>query len=395
LSNPYPGLRPFEPEEAHLFFGRDQQVLDLVDRLKRKRFVAVLGLSGAGKSSLVRAGLLPALRRGRLLEPGLTWREAIVTPARAPFQRLADALSCAAEDLHASSHGLIDYARRHLSHDEGLFVVVDQFEDLFRYKDRGAAAPGEGRDDAASASEAAAFIELLRAATRGPLPVYVVITMRTDYLGDCAEFPDFPETLNESQYLVPRLTREQRRQAIEGPLGRVRISSALMERILNDAGDEPDQLPVLQHALMRTWSRWRESPLGNERPIGVEHYEAAGGFKGALNQHADELLQSPTVRDSQDLVAIVFKRLTAVGAAKRERRDLASLSELWDLCNAISEERRRRVNGVIDVFRQGEATFLTPRNGELKPDTYIDIAHESLIRNWNLLAEKWLPEEEK
>jgi WD domain, G-beta repeat len=391
LENPYPGLRPFDTGEAHLFFGRDQQVLDLLERLARNRFVAVVGLSGAGKSSLVRAGLIPALHRGRRLEPGLQWRVAVATPSGAPFRKLANALSCDPEELRASSHGLIEYALGRLSSGEGLFVVIDQFEELFRYKDRGLEAPG----DAAAASEAAAFAELLLAAARGPLPVYVIITMRTDYLGNCAEFPDFPEALNESLYLVPRLTREQRRQAIEGPLGRVRISSALVERILNDAGDEPDQLPILQHALMRTWSRWRRSSPGNERPVEVEDYEASGGFAGALNQHADELLQSDMVREEPGLVEIIFKRLTAIGGAHRERRDPAPLAELWELCNATSEEARQRVNAVIDVFRRGEATFLTPRDGELKPETYIDIAHESLIRNWKVLAEKWLPEEEK
>src|SRR3954466_6621218 len=92
LENPYPGLRRFESTEAHLFFGRDQQVLDLVDRLARNQFVAVLGLSGSGKSSLVRAGLIPALQRGLLLEPGLRWRALIAQPARAPFANFADAL---------------------------------------------------------------------------------------------------------------------------------------------------------------------------------------------------------------------------------------------------------------------------------------------------------------
>jgi hypothetical protein len=395
LENPYPGLRPFETSEAHLFFGRDQQVLDLLDRLARNRFVAVLGLSGSGKSSLIRAGLIPALHQGRLLEPGLRWRIATARPAGAPFASLADALRCRAGDLCASSHGLIDYARGQLPPGEGLFVLIDQFEELFRYKDRAAASASDPAGHAATASEAAAFIDLLLASTRSPLPIYVVITMRTDYLGDCAEFPQFPEALNESQYLVPRLTREQRRQAIEGPLGRVQISSALVERILNDAGDEPDQLPILQHALMRTWLRWRQSYTGSERPIGMGNYEAAGRFEGALNRHADELLQTSAVQDAPDFVGIIFKRLTALGRGNRERRDPAPLLELEDLCSAGSGPAGQGVYAIINVFRQGGASFLTPRGGELSPDTYIDIAHESLIRHWRVLAEVWLPEEEK
>jgi hypothetical protein len=394
LENPYPGLRPFETSEAHLFFGRDQQVLDLLDRMARNRFVAVLGLSGSGKSSLVYAGLIPALLRGRLLEPGLRWRVATAKPRGTPFANLAESLGCKAEDLRTSSHGLIDYARRELSPGEGLFVLIDQFEELFRYKDRAATSPNDPVDPANAASEASAFIELLLASTRCSLPVYVVMTMRTDYLGDCAEFPEFPEALNESQYLVPRLTREERRQAIEGPLVRARISSALVERILNDAGDEPDQLPILQHVLMRTWSRWRDSRTWAERPIGTEDYETAGGFEGALNQHADELLDSPAARSEPKFAEIIFKRLTALGRGNRERRDPATLSELWELCSAVTVERRPSVNAIIEVFRHGEATFLSPREGELAHDTHIDITHECLIRNWKVLAERWLPEEE-
>ncbi len=392
LENPYPGLRPFDTAEAHLFFGRDQQVLDLADRLGRNHFVAVLGLSGSGKSSLVRAGLIPAIERGRLLEPGRTWRVAVTRPSGSPFANLAAELACDPAELRSSSYGLIDWARRSLNaSQQSLLLVVDQFEELFRYKDSAT----QSRKNASAGSEASAFIALLLASAHSPLPIYIVITMRTDYLGDCAEFPDFPETLNESQYLVPRLTREQRRQAIEGPLGRARISSSLVERILNDAGDEPDQLPILQHALMRTWARWNSVAPDNTRPIDDEDYDAVGRFSGALNQHADELLKTPAATAAPGFVEIIFKRLTALGRNNRERRDPALLSELWVLCNASSEQDRSRVNSIINVFRQGQATFLAPREGDLRPDTFIDIAHESLIRNWNILAQQWLPDEEK
>src|ERR1700751_5305926 len=170
LENPYPGLRPFETSEAHLFFGRDQQVLDLLDRLARNRFVAVLGLSGSGKSSLVRAGLIPALCRGRLLDPGLGWRAVISRPSGAPFAGLAGALGCDFADLRASSHGLIEVARSRLEEDEGVLGLIDQFEELFRYKnlrtDLHIGGTFETANRAAQASESAAFVELLLAAAR-------------------------------------------------------------------------------------------------------------------------------------------------------------------------------------------------------------------------------------
>lgn len=289
LETPYPGLRPFETDESHLFFGRDQQVADLVQRLERHRFLAVLGSSGSGKSSLIRAGLIPALQRGRVSEAGARWRMVVTRPAGAPFASLAGDLERAGLDaspLGTSSHGLIAIARQ-LSPDESLLVVVDQFEELFRYKDLGPATDQSKTSHAAAAAEAAEFVQLLLASGRHQPPVYVVLTMRSDYLGDCAEFRDLPETLNDCQYLVPRLTREQRKEAIERPLGRVAIAPSLVQRMLNDAGDEPDQLPVLQHALMRTWSEWRRSDPDQQRRIELEDYETAGGFAGALNQHAE------------------------------------------------------------------------------------------------------------
>ncbi len=174
----------------------------------------MLGLSGSGKSSLIFAGLIPALLEGRLLEPGLRWRIATAKPRGTPFANLASSLGCAPEELRSTSHGLIEYARGPAC--RGRALRTDRsVRRMFRYKDR-AVGP---LSLTSAASEAGAFVDLLIASARSALPIYFVITMRTEYLGEGAEFPDFPEVLNESQYLIPRLTREQRRQAIEGPLG--------------------------------------------------------------------------------------------------------------------------------------------------------------------------------
>jgi len=148
------------------------------------------------------------------------------------------------------------------------------------------------------------------------VPVYVVLTMRSDYLGDYAQFRDLPEALKGSQYLVPRMTRDQRRKAIEGPLGDSPISPALVQQLLNDAGDDPDQLPVLQHVLMRMWDLCKRTAPGPL--IGREHYDFIGGWDDALSRHADDVWGS--LGERRDLAKRIFQRLTGKAQAGREVR---------------------------------------------------------------------------
>ena len=391
--NPYPGLRPFDTEDSHLFFGRDRQTTELTALLERHQFVAVVGVSGSGKSSLVRAGLIPALERGQIRDARNRWRIVVTNPGRKPFANLAAKLREKGLDpsaLRESSLGLIRMAEQ-IHRDESLLVIVDQFEELFRYREATPVNVETARRQAADAAEAADFVQLLLTASRTHPPIYVVLTMRSDYLGDCAEFRDLPEALNQSSYLIPRLTRQERQEAIEGPLGCDGISPSLVQRMLNEVGDEPEQLPILQHALMRTWNRWRIVDPDETRSIEPIDYETIGGFQNALNDHADELLRSLDPR----IVETLFKRLTARGRSNRERRDPAPLEELWTLCGATTDADRRAVNDVIDALRRGAATFLTPRRRTLEADTDIDITHESLIRLWKKLRDEWLPEEQR
>ena len=247
-----------------VFFGRDEQVDQLLERLGRQRFLAVVGTSGCGKSSLVRAGLIPALGTGLLGSAGARWAVATMRPGDRPLWRLAEALLDPAvlgpawsdldhptAQLHAALQrgplGLVEVLdETPLPGGRKLLLLVDQFEELFRYRRE-----GEGQRD-----EANAFVSLLLATARETdRPVYIVLTMRSDYLGDCALFDGLPEALNDSQFLTPKLTRDQRQQAIEGP-ARVfdgRVEPALVTRLLNDMGSGPDQLPLMQHALMRLW----------------------------------------------------------------------------------------------------------------------------------------------
>ena len=274
IANPFPGLRPFDLDEEHLFFGREGQADALLARLNQTGFLAVVGASGSGKSSLVRAGLLPSLYSGFLSQASSRWRVALMRPGTAPIRNLAAALNQpevfgpdpddADRDLYGQltettlrrgDLGLAEVAKQsRMAARESLLVVVDQFEELFRFKRMAGTVAAE--------NEAAAFVKLLLAAVRQPeAPVYMVLTMRSDFLGDCAQFRDLPEAINDSQYLIPRMTRDQRRSAIEGPVavGGARIMPRLVNRLLNDMGDNPDQLPILQHALMRTCATMRRS----------------------------------------------------------------------------------------------------------------------------------------
>ena len=221
---PYPGLRPFHDDEADIFFGRESHTDDLLRKLEGARFLAVVGPSGCGKSSLVRAGMIVALETGFLSTAGARWRIAKMRPGSRPTLRLAEALMeesalgrerygepegapFVLSTLHRGPLGLVEVLRETpLPENTNLLLLVDQFEEIFRFR-------REGDSD-----EADAFVELLLETTRKQeVPVYVVITMRSDFLGDCALFSGLPESINESIYLTPRLTRDQRRAAIEGP----------------------------------------------------------------------------------------------------------------------------------------------------------------------------------
>ncbi|HTU48583.1 MAG TPA: PQQ-binding-like beta-propeller repeat protein [Bryobacteraceae bacterium] len=398
LDNPYPGLRPFDEKDFHLFFGRDEQIDELLSRLSRNRFLCVTGVSGSGKSSLVRAGLIPALRRGYVNRSGSRWQIATCRPGNDPLASLQEALAREADliaDLERSSRALIKAARM-LPEDESLLVVIDQFEELFRYKDKIRADVTASKQELIDSGERASdFVRLLLTTSKDEeVSVYVVVTMRSDYLGDCAKFRDLPETLNDCQYLVPRMTREQRRAAIENPLPDSAIAPSLVQVLLNDAGDEPNNLPLLQHALMRTWHHWKERTRGDGE-ISLNDYIAVGGIEDALNRHAELLYRTLNqAAGSQQLAEWIFKRLTAKGISERETRSPAKLSELWSICGADSDSDKERVRQVVEHFRLTDGRFLTCVDDVLGPASIIDITHESLISRWKTLS-SWVKQEKE
>ncbi|MGI9293748.1 MAG: hypothetical protein ACR2PS_07170 [Pseudomonadales bacterium] len=399
--NPFPGLRPFGVEESHLFFGRERPTDELLRKLRTNRFIAVVGTSGSGKSSLVRAGMLPDLHGGMMTSAGSSWRVAVCRPGNAPVRALAEVLSLpevfgsTGEDaamqtaitetvLRRGAKGLVDATlQARMAPHENLLVVVDQFEELFRFK--------SSRSNVNAADEAAAFVKLLlEACKQESTPIYVVLTMRSEFLGDCTQFRDLPEAINEGQYLIPRMTRDQRKEAITGPVAvsGARMAPRLMQRLLNDVGDNPDQLPILQHAMMRTWDNWAQQQQPDE-PIDISHYEAIGTMTEALSQHADEAFNELPDDKHRQLAKKIFKRLTEKGM---DNRELRFPTEVGELCR-ITEAREQEVIAVIEAFRQEGRWFLMPPpEVALNAKSLIDISHESLIRIWRRLR-RWVNEE--
>jgi hypothetical protein len=401
--NPFPGLRPFKTEEAHLFFGREGQSEEILRRLRKRRFVAVVGASGSGKSSLINAGLLPYLHGGFMAQAGSHWRVATFRPGNDPIGNLARALNHpevlgSAEEaladasrsavllevtLRRSGLGLIEAARlARLAQSENVLIVVDQFEELFRFAD---AVSGMHKEN-----DAADFTKLLlEASAQKDIPIYTVLAMRSDFIGDCARIQELPEAVTSGLYLVPRMTREQQRAAIEEPahVEGAEISPRLVNRLLNDAGDNPDQLPILQHALMRTWDYWQEHH-SDLQPIDLEHYVAIGTVTEALSRHADDAYADLKERQ-REIAKRLFQCLTEKGSDNRELRRPTSVE-------AIAEVSAATVSAVIEVigfFRQTDRSFLMPPAGvPLSADSVIDISHESLIRGWKMLRD-WVNEE--
>jgi YD repeat-containing protein len=388
-SSPYPGLRPFRYDESDVFFGREKQIDLLIARLACNHFLAVIGSSGCGKSSLVRAGLLPALNAGFMAQVGSKWRIVEMRPGEHPIQRLTGALAAAhlfgpkrpAEESSAFIEacvsrgplGIVEIMKSaDALRDQTLLLLVDQFEETFRY------------NESRPSDEAEAFVALILAsAAQRDVPIYVVLTMRSDYLGDCAVFRDLAEAVSNSQYLTPRLTRDELELAIEGP-ARVfggQIDPKLLNRLLNDFDTEPDQLPLLQHALACMWER--QTNTGSDAPnLTVADCEAIGGVRMALSNQADAILAELTP-DQQRIAQTMFRRLSGSSSGRRDVRAPARISEVAEIAGAAPDE----VIAVAEAFARPDRGLLVAPQGPLRADSMLDICHESLIRQWSRLSE--------
>ncbi len=402
IDNPFPGLRPFKVEESHLFFGREGQSDEVLLKLSKSRFVGVIGPSGSGKSSFIYCGVLPILYGGFLTDASPNWEVVVTRPGAGPIENLAESLLKTSKDynyadpddkkikrtivstlLRSSSLGLVEAIQQsRRSEDVNYLILVDQFEELFRFKDS---------TDPGSVNESLAFINLLMEAVNyEDSPIYVAITMRSDFIGDCAQFPELTRKINDSHYLIPQMTRDQKRRAIEGPVavGNAKIAPRLTQQLLNDLGDNPDQLPILQHALMRTWSYWSRYKDYEDELLDLKHYEAIGTMSEALSMHANEAYDE--LDDEQKRICeIMFKAITEKRGENFGIRRPTRLNEIASIADVSEAD----VIEVIEKFREPGRSLLTPGHGlPLGSKSMIDISHESLMRIWVRLK-NWVDDE--
>src|SRR4030043_1206259 len=399
--HPFPGLRPFTFNDKHLFFGRDGQSERGLELLLKNRFAAVIGPSGSGKSSLINCGVIPELYGGYLYEAGSHWRVVRFNPGYRPIENLTEALVESfygskgdTEKLKTEAHlyyvlitkkslGISDLIKKSESYKkENILIYIDQFEELFRFTPQ--AKKLEYGD------EARIFINILvDAIKQESFPVYVAPSIRADFLGNCVNYQTLTQYISQSHYLVPQMTREAYKSAILGPLAlaSVKINPDLLQEILNNLGEKYDQLPVLQHLMMRVYDYWK-TKRDHDQPLSLFDYRFVGGLQDAISLHADEVYQQLD-EPLKKICKRMFQTITESGADNKGIRRPSTINDIARILKAKKED----VIKVADHFRKAKNSFITPDPSiPLIGESIIDISHEAVMRNWGKLK-GWIEEE--
>ncbi len=372
---PFKGLLAFEEADEEIFFGREALSAELVDRIADgTNFLALVGASGGGKSSVARAGMIPQLRRQT------NWPIHLITPTGHPLQALATSLTRDSESVTATATLIDDlqkepramrlYAARLLqeSKAERLLLLIDQFEELFTLC----------KDEA----ERTAFVENLVAAVAEESQITVLLTLRADFYHHCLQYQPLHHLLEQQQKIVPAMSGAELRAAIELPAQKANLTfeGGLVDILLRDVGaadnqtPEPGALPLLSHALLETWQR--RDP--GENRLTLVGYTAAGGVQGAIAKTAESTYQRLPA-DQQKIARSIFLRLTELGEGTQDTRRRAELAELLP-----QNDERIAVEQVLKTL--ADARLLTTDNNGA------EVAHEALIREWPTL-QSWLGED--
>ncbi|MDP9243718.1 MAG: hypothetical protein M3O77_01380, partial [Chloroflexota bacterium] len=393
---PYRGLQPFDGGDARLFFGREATTTRLIEALAAWPLLAIVGASGSGKSSILRAGLIPAVQGDGRRE----WQTHLLTPGAHPLDSLATSL--ASDPSAASAALLIDdfwrdprSLRLHINRmlaatpdprggrrrrGGRVLVAIDQFEEVFT----------QCRDEV----ERRAFIDnLLTAvdlaaplgsATADPLPasttavdgpaIRVAITLRADFYAHVARYDALRDAIAAHQVYIGAMDADELRRAIEAPATRNgwNLMPGLSDLMIHDAGEEPGALPLLSHALLETWRRRRGTTLT------LQGYAGSGGVRGAIATTADRVYLRELSDDQRKIARSIFLRLTELGEGTQDTRRRVSRSELVPADDPIRAVEIDHVLGIL-----ADARLVTMAEGT------VEVAHEALIREWPTLRE-WL-----
>ncbi|MGI9624345.1 MAG: protein kinase domain-containing protein, partial [Acidimicrobiales bacterium] len=376
VENPYRGLRAFDEADADAFFGRDRLVDELLGHLEGSedrdgRFLAVVGPSGSGKSSVVGAGVVPSLRSSALPGSG-DWFITTMTPGSHPFEALETALLRIAvnppasllEQLEHDRRGIVRGTRRILPTDEATAVlVIDQFEELFTQCE--------------SEEVRTQFLEGLTVAAKDPSsPLRLVITLRADFYDQPLRDEGFAGLLKSHAVTVTPLAADELEQAIVRPAESVgaMLEPGLVAEVVADVSSQPGALPLMQYALTELFEA-RVSGM-----MMVSAYRDLGGLSGALARRAEDL-QSGLDSEGQLAARRVFSRLVTLGEGSEDTRRRVTRSELGS---------EPSTNAVVDTY--GRARLLSFDRDSATREPTVEVAHEALIREWPRLRE-WLDED--
>jgi hypothetical protein len=406
---PYPGLRPFGKDEWPIFFGREQMIDDVVGRLVRQRLLVVHGDSGCGKSSLIRAGVLPRLEQDTA-RGGRRWITRVMTPGDEPLVHLADALAdTPGADAPGASDGGPGARRLQLrrilncgrdgspalvdavcgTRDPFVCLLIDQFEEVFAHARR------RGPQQAGLLIEQILGLQALQSDR-----LFVVLTMRSEFLGACAQFEGFATAVNETQYLLPRMQHTDLLRAIREPatLYDGEIAIDLAERLIAEARGSQDELPLIQHGLMQMYEA---SPARGRDAwrLTLDDYRNPRGLAGLLSDHADAVMAQVEPddrgRDGTRVTEDLFRALTDINADGHATRYPRRLADLVAITGAGEAAVRR----VVDAFRVEGVSFMRPYGTDpIALDDYVDISHEALLRCWQKIDDRddgWLTREFK
>jgi hypothetical protein len=396
---PYLGLLTFQEADADVFFGRDTLTAVMVAKVRRATLLVVIGPSASGKSSVVRAGLIPMLKRGALTGSE-TWRYVTIKPGMRPVDMLVTELAklqganlggrlTISHELFAQERSLLLAALLLLDRARGerLVLIVDQFEELWTL----APAEGRARDDWVNQQQQL-FIQLLLDAVRRPavvsladplkdVPVTVILTMRADFLHRAAEHPELARAIGEHDVIVGPMSIDELREAVVHPAesAGAGFEPGLVDELVEHSEGRPGALPLLQYALLELWKR--RAAAGT---MTWADYKAIGGFTGALEQHADALYLDMDLA-AQALCRRVLLSLIQPGDGVADTRRRAQIQDLVHESNEAAA-----VESMIQTLV--DARLVTVGVGATPEERTVELAHEALIAHWPRLR-TWLDTE--